>query len=482
MSVVPFDQNDLSMALIVTRREVKDSFRDWRIMIPIVILTLFFPALMNFTAGRLLSFVSDFGADIIATRLIPFLLLVVGFFPTSFSLVIALETFVGEKERLSLEPLLATPLTNTQLYLGKVLAAVVPPLTASYLGITVYLVGLAITVNWYPSAELFFQTLLITTLQGLVMVSGAVVISSQTTSVRASNLLASFIIVPMALLLQVEAVAMFWANTAGLWWIIFGMAVGTLVLVRMGIRVFNREELLGRDIDQIRIGWMWITFWGRYTGRDENGKVTGPLTWYKQTLALIPELRTPAGVLLIAFLGAIVLGIMLARYFPFSPEAQAFLSTENIAGNLDLITGFVGVLPLVIVAQNIRVLLLGAILGVFTFGVLAVLVFMLPFVLLGFLGAQIGMAGSDPAAFMLATVIPHSLIEFPTLLLAFAAMLRWQAVVMSPPAGQTMSEAFIRRGGDFMRIFLGLVLPLLLIGALVEAYITPQIAQLIFGS
>lgn len=49
--------------------------------------------------------------------------MVVGFFPASFSLVIALETFVGEKERKSLEPLLAAPLTNTQLYLGKMLAA-----------------------------------------------------------------------------------------------------------------------------------------------------------------------------------------------------------------------------------------------------------------------------------------------------------------------------------------------------------------------
>lgn len=95
------------------------------------------------------------------------------------------------------------------------------------------------------------------------------VISSQTTSVRASNLLASFIIVPMALLLQVEAIAMFWGNHAGLWWIIAGMMVTALVLVRMGVRVFNREELLGRDIDQLRLGWMLTIAWGRFTGRDE---------------------------------------------------------------------------------------------------------------------------------------------------------------------------------------------------------------------
>ena len=46
------------------------------------------------------------------------LLMVVGFFPISVSLVIALESFVGEKERHSLEPLLSSPLTDAELYLG----------------------------------------------------------------------------------------------------------------------------------------------------------------------------------------------------------------------------------------------------------------------------------------------------------------------------------------------------------------------------
>ena len=42
----------LSNALIITRREVRDSFRDWRILAPIVILTLVFPALAQFVAGN----------------------------------------------------------------------------------------------------------------------------------------------------------------------------------------------------------------------------------------------------------------------------------------------------------------------------------------------------------------------------------------------------------------------------------------------
>ena len=52
------------------------------------------------------------------------------------------------------------------------------------------------------------------------MVSGAVVVSTQTTSVRAANLLASFIVVPMALLIQGESIVMFWARYDILWWVI----------------------------------------------------------------------------------------------------------------------------------------------------------------------------------------------------------------------------------------------------------------------
>ena len=275
----PLQRHDLRMASVVARREIKDSFRDWRIMTPIILLTLFFPALMNFAAGRMIAFVSDYGAEIIATQLIPFLLLVVGFFPMSFSLIIALETFVGEKERKSLEPLLATPLTDIQLYLGKMIAVLVPPLLAAYLGITVYLVGLYFSVGWTPTLQLLGQTIVLTTVQGVIMVAAAVVISSQTTSVRAANLLASFIIVPMAMLIQAEAAALFWGNHVGLWWLALALTLTAVILVRMGLHLFQREELMGRDLDDPRLGWIAAEFWAEFSGRrGNNGRYPTPFS------------------------------------------------------------------------------------------------------------------------------------------------------------------------------------------------------------
>ena len=233
---------DFQKALIITRREVRDQFRDWRIMIPIIILTVFFPGLMNFTAQQAVDFVAKYGAPIIADRLIPFLLMVVGFFPISVSLVIALESFVGEKERRSIEPLLSSPLSDVQLYLGKLMAVIFPPLIASFLGIAVYLVGVYRQVGWVPDLTLLIQVIALAAVQSLVMVSGAVVISSQTTSVRAANLLASFIIIPMAMLLVGESMIMFWARYHVLWWAIIGQVIIAWLLIRTGIAHFNREE------------------------------------------------------------------------------------------------------------------------------------------------------------------------------------------------------------------------------------------------
>lgn len=473
---------DLEMALIIARREIRDSFRDWRIIIPIVLLTLFFPALMNFTAGRLFSFVTDYGAEIIANQLIPFLLLVVGFFPTSFSLVIALETFVGEKERKSLEPLLATPLTNTQLYLGKMMAAVVPPLFASFLGIMVYLVGLAITLDWQPTWSLFIQTILLTTVQGVVMVAGAVIVSSQTTSVRAANLLASFIIVPMALLIQFEAVAMFWGNHEGLWWLILALTVTALILIRMGIHVFNREELLGRDIDNINLGWMWRTFWNRYTGRDSTTKrYPRPGTWYRQTFAIFTHLRQPFFAVLIGFILSVVFGVLLARQFPFSSEAQEQLRNTNIPENLANLQDLLIVLPAYIFVQNIRVIALATLLGMFSFGVAGFLIFMLPWGFIAFLATQFAMAGENPITFLVATILPHATLEMPTLLIAAAAALRWHASIIALPPNKTISHVWLEAAADFSRLFFGLIVPLLLLSALVESFITPQITFWIYG-
>src|SRR5512140_1553500 len=135
-------KGELGMVWLVAWRELRDQLRDWRIIFPMVLLTLLLPFLADLGALAALNFTTKYGAPLIAERLVPFLLMVVGYFPITISLVIALESFVGEKERGTIEPLLSSPLKDWQIFMGKLIAAVGAPLATAFLGILVDLVGL----------------------------------------------------------------------------------------------------------------------------------------------------------------------------------------------------------------------------------------------------------------------------------------------------------------------------------------------------
>ncbi len=472
-------RQQLYPALIITRREVRDQFRDWRIIFPVIVLTIFFPGLMNFTAKQAVTFVERYGAPMIGDRLIPFLLMVVGFFPISVSLVIALESFVGEKERQSIEPLLCSPLNDWQLYLGKLLAAMVPPLMASYLGIMVYLVGVYFQVGWRPDPTLLIQIILLTTVQALVMVSGAVVVSSQTTSVRAANLLASFIVIPMALLIQGESVIMFWARYNVLWWAIFGQVLIAILLIRVGITHFNREELLGRELDALNLRWSWKVFKDAFLGQARS-----PGDWFRREIsATLRTLAIPIGAMALAQITAIWLGAGQARVFvlPASLLNWHQLDQGFISG-LESIRFFTVAGIGTVWLHNLRAVLLATALGIFSFGILAVIVLMLPLIILGFLMASLAKTGLPPLLFFSTLVLPHGILEIPAIVLAGAAILRLGATLAAPAHGQTIGEAWLRSLADWAKIMVGLVLPLLLGAAALEVLLTPRLAMWILGS
>jgi uncharacterized membrane protein SpoIIM required for sporulation len=459
-------------ALIITRREIRDQFRDWRIIIPIAVLTLIFPAIMNFTADQAVQFVEDYGATIIGDRLIPFLLMIVGFFPISISMVIALESFVGEKERRSIEPLLSTPLSDWQLYVGKLLAVLVPPLLASFLGIAVYLVGVYRQVGWVPETVLLIQILLLTVVQSLVMVSGAVVISSQATSVRAANLLASFIIIPMAFLIQGESLVMFWGRYNVLWWAIFGLIIVSVLLVRTGVSHFNREELLGRELDSFDWRWGWQTFLVTF-----KGNASSIWEWYRVEVAgAIRGMTRPLLLMVLLLTASILVGVRLADTFVLPPESLNLQDFQDGSlENLQIVSLFSTQGIVTIWLHNIRAVVLAMFLGVFSFGVFGLITLMLAPMLLGYLMTTVAAAGLPPLKFLAAFILPHGIFEIPAIIFAAAAVLNMGAALAASSSGKSVGEAWLRSMAIWVKIMVAVIIPLLLAAAVVEALITPRV-------
>lgn len=466
---------EVRLALVITRREVRDQFRDWRIIFPVVGLTLFFPFLMNFTAQQIVGFVQQYGAPAIGERLIPFLLMIVGFFPISTSLVIALETFVGEKERGSIEPLLNSPLKDWQIYLGKLLSATVPPLLSSFLGMSVYLIGLVINGIPLPEPSLMFQIICLTVVQAVLMVAGAVVVSSQATSVRAANLLASFIVIPVALLIQGESVVMFWGDYQILWWAVAGLGILAALLVRVGLAHFRREELLGRDIDVLNVRWMWKVFRNSFMGDAKN-----IVEWYRILgRKTLKNIEWPVLLMTGLVIAGVLIGITQVDRF-FIPlkgvTPQEIQKQINLMIKILPINSFQPVLLLL--WQNVRVLILSMVLGIFSLGILGVIPVMATMAITGYLFELLSQNGL-PVITFIGFLLPHGLLEIPAAILAGAAVLKAGALLATPTPDKTVGEVMIESLAEWTRIMVGVVIPMLFVAACLEAWVTPRFVNLL---
>ncbi len=470
--------NKLKPVWLVAGRELKDQFRDWRVLTPMIILVFCFPVLMNEFAKQTVDFLNQYNANLILERLVPFSIMIIGFFPITISLVVALEAFVGEKERGTIEPMLSAPLDNWQLYFGKLLVGVVTPLMASYLSIAFYLVMISRQQLVMPPFITMLQLILLTTAHATLMVSAAIVISVQSTSVKAANLLASFIVIPVAILMQGEAVMLFWGNDQVLWLAIAGVMIISLLLIRVGIAHFQREYLLGREIDSFNLRWMWRTFWADFFG---GARSLGE--WYRNVLMIALRRITPA---LLAV--ALIAGVSLWMGYDWIMVNVPVVISKSSPENLQKLTDRVKEMPDLsgiqenlnapfLFLNNTRAVALIFFAGLFSFSVLGVMLYMVNIGLIGGLFALFQLLGIQAWPIFLAGVVPHGVFEIPALMIGCAVVLYMGVSIVTPQTGRSMGEVILELLADWMKIFIGLVVPLLAIAAMIEAYITPALLQ-----
>ena len=458
-------------AWLVAWRELRDQLRDWRIIFPMVVLTLALPFLADLGAQAAISFTTRYGTPLIAARLVPFLLMVVGYFPITVSLVIALESFVGEKERGTIEPLLVSPLKDWQLFTGKLIAGTVAPLVTSYIGITVYMIGLYFQHIPFPDLNRMLQTLSLTTVQAVLMVSGAILISTQATSVRAANLMASFIVIPMALLIQGEAIMLFWGNDQVLWLAVFGVAVITVLLARVGIAHFQREALLGHEIDVLNLRWIGRTFWQGFKGQARS---VG--SWYRVEIIGTIKKQVPTILMTLAIGVAAAVGGYLwiaSKYTIINGQFGSGDLSKLVSSGLGIPIVNTGISFPLIWGHNVQAIMVILLLGLFSFGVLGALAYLMNMGLIGAVLALIGTLGGSPLKVGIYGILPHGIFELPALILASAAILHIGIVLVTPRPQQTLGEVMIEVIADWMKIGIGLVLPLLTLAAIIETWITP---------
>ena len=464
----------LAPVWLLAKRELLDQFRDWRILFPLAILTLIFPPFMYSVAGSAVDFANKYGGEMILDRLVPFSILIIGFFPVTVSLVVALESFVGEKERGTIEPLLGTPFLDWQLYLGKLLVGIFFPLVASYLSIALYLFMVSKQDLSLPSANLMAELLMLTAAHALLMVSGAIAISTQSTSVRAANLLASFIVMPVAILIQGESVLIFWGNDYLLWLALSAVLILAALLIRVGIAHFQREYLLGREIDSFNLKWMGRTFRDAFVGETHS-----LIQWYQiQVGATFRKLKMPLLLIIIlTVFGGVAAFKLTSATIPSEVGEYSSDEIDERLGDLKLAAGLpdesMEITFGFIFSHNIQAVLIMLLLGLISFGILGGLAYIVNIGVLGGLMAALQAYGLPAGMMFLTGILPHGIFEIPALMLAGTGVLYFGAVMVTPNPTKTVGEIFIYALADWFKIGIGIILPFLFIAALIEVYITP---------
>jgi ABC-type Na+ efflux pump permease subunit len=241
----------LSKAWIIAARDFKIFRRVKNVWYSIII----FPVVISVLFPVILEYLTIRGnPGLSAPSVLPNLLTSFSFFlvigAAYVPLGIASYSIVGEKVEKSLEPLLATPLTDGEILLGKAISAIIPTLIAMYAAAAVFMIGIDEvtfgTLGYYYFPNWNIATLLLVLMPVAIVMSVlfSVIVSSRVNDVRSANSFGVFILFPLLglYLLSETSIITLDVNTL---LIISGVLLAVdVILFFVSTATFRREEIL----------------------------------------------------------------------------------------------------------------------------------------------------------------------------------------------------------------------------------------------
>jgi len=172
--------------------------------------------------------------------------------PLMVSSILGADSFAGEKERKTLEGLLYTPVSDTELFIAKVLTALIPAMAVNVASFVLY--GLVVnlggyrfvgriffpTVNWWP---LVFWVGPSVSIAGL---GATVLMSSKAKTFMEAQQASGMLVLPIVFLMIGQITGLFFLGVG------LEMAIGLFVwaigiwLIWVGSKTFSRGELIAR--------------------------------------------------------------------------------------------------------------------------------------------------------------------------------------------------------------------------------------------
>lgn len=212
-----------------------------------LIVGIAFPLIVNYSLHRSAKGLSAAAAPGLMDSFSLWFLIGAAVIPTA----IASYSLVGEKIQKSLEPMLATPMADEDILLGKTLSALLIPVGALYTGsiffmtLMDYFTRSALGYYYYPNWHIG-AILLAAPFGALLSVEVNVVISSRMTDVRSAQQSGSLLMLPFIGLFLASELGFFALNNTNLVILAGVLAAISVAMFFVAKATFRREEILTR--------------------------------------------------------------------------------------------------------------------------------------------------------------------------------------------------------------------------------------------
>ena len=270
----------IQKAVLIFRKDWLEVRRNWQVMLPIVLIPLMFSVLLptmiialpslstvsGSSSGDMQTMIDNLPGNVRSEVLgmtdqqvlvyimsvyffAPFFLII----PLTTSSVIASDSIAGEKERKTIEALLATPISDAELFLGKVLVSFIPTMIVSVSSFVVYSVIVDVA-----SFSLFHGRVLLPNLSWLMLIFGlsptlalasiglAVIVSTKVKGFKEAQQINGLLLIPILALLFGQISGAIIIGPQMILAMTGILVFADVIVFRLGTNRFNREEILSR--------------------------------------------------------------------------------------------------------------------------------------------------------------------------------------------------------------------------------------------
>lgn len=161
-------------------------------------------------------------------------------------------SIVGEKIYRSLEPLLATPVSDSEILAGKILSALLPTIAATWMSFLIFTIAvdyMLMPIFLYPvlpNAEWLFSAFVIAPLIGWLSIDFSVMVSSKVSDIRTAQQISGIIVIPTVIFLIAALAGVLMVDMVTLSFFALVMLVLDLAAFEISHRIFERESILIR--------------------------------------------------------------------------------------------------------------------------------------------------------------------------------------------------------------------------------------------